>query len=217
MNCAGGSDGVLIVTATGGDGSYEYSLDGVTFQSSPTFTGLMAGTHTVTTRDGNGCLITCTALITELPALMCSALPTAVTDCGVDDGTISVTAVGGTAAYSFDAGAGTVSANVINDLAPGTYVVTVTDANGCTTTCAAEVMSLNLPSCTIGDVVNVACSGDATGSFIVAGMGGNSTAYEFTDGTTTNTDGVFTLLSVCLLYTSPSPRDATLSRMPSSA
>ena len=29
--------------------------------------------------------------------------------------------------------------------------------------------------------------------------------------------GKFVLLVICLLYTSPSPRDATLSRMPSSA
>ena len=29
--------------------------------------------------------------------------------------------------------------------------------------------------------------------------------------------GVFAVLLICLLYTSPSPRDATLSRMPSSA
>ena len=31
------------------------------------------------------------------------------------------------------------------------------------------------------------------------------------------TDGVGTKINICLLYTSPSPRDATLSRMPSSA
>ena len=34
---------------------------------------------------------------------------------------------------------------------------------------------------------------------------------------TLNTDGTFTYVPPCLLYTSPSPRDATLSRMPSSA
>ena len=30
-------------------------------------------------------------------------------------------------------------------------------------------------------------------------------------------DGELALIGICLLYTSPSPRDATLSRMPSSA
>ena len=29
--------------------------------------------------------------------------------------------------------------------------------------------------------------------------------------------GVMNIINICLLYTSPSPRDATLSRMPSSA
>ena len=31
------------------------------------------------------------------------------------------------------------------------------------------------------------------------------------------TVGIYAMIGVCLLYTSPSPRDATLSRMPSSA
>ena len=32
-----------------------------------------------------------------------------------------------------------------------------------------------------------------------------------------NKDGLIPVVTTCLLYTSPSPRDATLSRMPSSA
>ena len=37
------------------------------------------------------------------------------------------------------------------------------------------------------------------------------------DGDLLDTDRFFQILKPCLLYTSPSPRDATLSRMPSSA
>ena len=37
------------------------------------------------------------------------------------------------------------------------------------------------------------------------------------ENSTTSGTGNITLAGVCLLYTSPSPRDATLSRMPSSA
>jgi len=46
------SDGQIEVTATGGDGSYEYSIDNVNWQVSNTFTGLAAGTYTVYVRDG---------------------------------------------------------------------------------------------------------------------------------------------------------------------
>lgn len=38
-----------------GSGDYEYSLDGITFQDSPEFTGLEDGLYTVYVRDRNGC------------------------------------------------------------------------------------------------------------------------------------------------------------------
>ena len=41
--------------------------------------------------------------------------------------------------------------------------------------------------------------------------------YLGIDTNETSSDGVGIGISSCLLYTSPSPRDATLSRMPSSA
>ena len=51
------------------------------------------------------------------------------------------------------------------------------------------------------------CSNEPTIRFYLANLEKN--------GQPTNTNGVYLL--PCLLYTSPSPRDATLSRMPSSA
>ena len=70
--CNGGF-GTLVVTAAGGDGAYEYSLNGGAFQSvSMTYAGLLAGTYTITVRDGNGCVSTCAATLTEPTALACS-------------------------------------------------------------------------------------------------------------------------------------------------
>ena len=52
---------------------------------------------------------------------------------------------------------------------------------------------------------------------------GRAIALEFKEkgysviGTATSENGASELNDICLLYTSPSPRDATLSRMPSSA
>ena len=195
VSCNGGSDGIIEVLPSGGTGSYEYSIDGGANQPEMTFSDLAAGTYILTTTDGNGCTSTCSATIVEPMILTCSTTTTIVSDCGVNDGTITVDALGGTAGYSYDAGAGTVSSNVISDLAPGNYMITVTDANGCTSTCAAEILGLDIPSCTIGNIVNVDCFANATGSYLVTGTGGNSMNYTFTDGTTTNTDGVFTMIS----------------------
>ena len=53
-------------------------------------------------------------------------------------------------------------------------------------------------------------------SFFVNYLSQNGVSYDLAQMTTDiNTNN--TSISTCLLYTSPSPRDATLSRMPSSA
>jgi hypothetical protein len=58
VTCNGGSDGSIVMnTATGGSGSgYQYSTNGATYQSSPTFSGLMAGSYTITAKDSLGCV-----------------------------------------------------------------------------------------------------------------------------------------------------------------
>lgn len=49
------SDGSFTASATGGNGGFEYSIDGNTFQSSGSFSNLAAGDYTVTVRDSEGC------------------------------------------------------------------------------------------------------------------------------------------------------------------
>ncbi|GIV22858.1 MAG: hypothetical protein KatS3mg025_0517 [Bacteroidia bacterium] len=55
----GVSDGSITVNVVAGSGTapYEYSLNGGPYQASATFTGLSAGSYTVTVRDANGCTI----------------------------------------------------------------------------------------------------------------------------------------------------------------
>lgn len=51
----GANDGTLTVIATTSYGPVQYSIDNVTFQLSPTFTGLAAGSGTAYVKDANGC------------------------------------------------------------------------------------------------------------------------------------------------------------------
>ena len=55
--CSGAPDGTITITASGGNSSYSYSIDGVNFQSSNLF-NVSGGSQTVTIKDGNGCLAT---------------------------------------------------------------------------------------------------------------------------------------------------------------
>ncbi len=143
--CNGGT-GTLNVTAQGGTvgSGYEYSLDGVNFQSEPTFT-VAAGTHTVTVRDANGCTSTCDYTLTEPEAIIAG---TCVQDdqCQVDQGEIQVEAAGGCAPYTvtwtasngatlnetsqtINTSGGTVT--FTGATGGETYTFTLTDANGC--------------------------------------------------------------------------------------
>lgn len=58
------TDGSITVTTTGGSGNYEYSLDGGAFQSSATFSDLVAGTYQVTVKDTENCEATAEATLT---------------------------------------------------------------------------------------------------------------------------------------------------------
>jgi hypothetical protein len=55
--CPSNNTGQLIVNASNGSGLYEYSLDGLTWQTTNVFTGLAAGDYTVRARDIGGCEI----------------------------------------------------------------------------------------------------------------------------------------------------------------
>ncbi len=56
-SCNGGPDGTITVTASGGNGSYQYSTNGTTFQASNVF-NVLAGNYTVTVKDNLGCTTT---------------------------------------------------------------------------------------------------------------------------------------------------------------
>ncbi len=63
--CFGGAGGALTITAEGGNRPFEYSADGITFQSDSVLTDLLAGTYTVVVRDVFGCDFEAQATITE--------------------------------------------------------------------------------------------------------------------------------------------------------
>ena len=78
----------LVVNAAGGDGSYQYRINGGLLGASNTFNGLTPGTYTIEVVDGNDCRDTVTATI----ALEITASATTIQelDCGGPDAQIRV-------------------------------------------------------------------------------------------------------------------------------
>jgi len=133
----GATNGAINVTATGGSG-FTYSINSGAFQSSGSFTGLAAGTYTVTAKNANGCtgsanftigINLCTGVTITVNATATNSAP-----CGTASGTINATASGSTGfTYSINSTTFQASGNFTN-VAAGNYTVTAKDANGCSAT-----------------------------------------------------------------------------------
>src|SRR5258706_2368334 len=118
------NDGTITATATKGTAPYQYSIDGINFQSSNIFTGLPAGNYTITLKDALG--FTSTANITiNYNCFGVTATHTNVV-CGNMNATIITTAIGGTGPYQYSLnGINFQPGNIFNGLGAGTYTVTV--------------------------------------------------------------------------------------------
>lgn len=127
-------------------------------------TGLNAGSYQVTITDANGCRLVETFNI-QGTTLLVNGFGITQPTCGVANGSISVTVANGVAPYSYQwsSNANGQTSAAINNLASGTYSVTVTDANGCHTNGTAFLNANNLQLSITNREERVACFGDATG------------------------------------------------------
>lgn len=122
-------DGKVTAVPFGGTQPYTYlwSNGATTAQ----ITGLAEGTYTVTVTDAAGCTASGSGTVffwNEGIWLMDTS--TNVTCFGLNNGTATVMGMSGTPPYTYiwNTGANT---SMVSNLAPGSYTVTVTDANGC--------------------------------------------------------------------------------------
>ena len=136
--CNGQASGTATVTTVGGTAPFSYAWSPMA-TNSPILNNLMAGTYSVTVTDVNGCTSQTTVTITEPTPLV--ATSSATDELLGADGTASVNATGGTAPYTYSWTPGGASTPSISGLVAGLYMVTVTDANGCSVTLEEQVGS----------------------------------------------------------------------------
>jgi len=150
--CNGGT-GTVVVSATGGTGGYS---------GTGSFNEL-AGTHSYTVTDANGCSATASVTITQPTALSVSSSSGFIA-CNSGTTTVVVTPSGGTPPYS-GTGPFTVSA--------GPHSYTVTDANGCTSNTSITVTEPTLLVASVSQTATILCNG-GNGTLMVSANGGTS-------------------------------------------
>lgn len=128
------NSGVIYVKESG-IGSMAYSKNnGSTFQGSPVFTELTAGTYIVKVKDAGGCISPSAAVtITSYNPINVTTSVIAATSAAASNGRIAVIANGGAGYYNYSDNGGTSyqSSNLFNTLSHGSYNIRVTDVNGC--------------------------------------------------------------------------------------
>ncbi|HEX2900068.1 MAG TPA: T9SS type A sorting domain-containing protein [Bacteroidia bacterium] len=138
-SCNGDCNGSALITANGGTPGYQYLWSNGAFGDS--IAGLCAGTATVTVTDANGCSSLVSVTVSEPTALALSETHTNATF-GLNDGSGTVVATGGTPGYTYLwSPGGQTTATAVN-LAPATYTVVVTDTNGCSDTISVVISEL---------------------------------------------------------------------------
>lgn len=195
--CNGDNSGSLTVAGTGGVLDYEYNLDGGTYDVSPTFTGLAAGTYVVGVLDANGCTDTLHVTLTEPGILTLSLIDSEDALCNAEaSGYIQVEASSGTPDYQYSLdGVNFQGGGLFEGLLAGDYTVTVMDANGC----LDEIMvTLDEPTPLVIETnsVPVACFGDETGQILITASGGTTDyMYSIDGGANFDPSGSFSGLS----------------------
>jgi len=181
VSCFGGSNGTASVSATGGTSPYSYNWSAG--GSGTSVAGLAAGTYTVTVTDNSGCVSTQTVTVTQ-PTVVSGSISAVNASCnGLCDGSLSVTASGGTPGYSYLWTGGSTGTSA-TALCAGSYTVTITDNNGCAQPFSGTVTQPSTISSSTTSTTNVLCNGGNNGAATVAASGGTAPyTYDWSSGT----------------------------------
>ncbi|MEM7102504.1 MAG: T9SS type A sorting domain-containing protein [Bacteroidota bacterium] len=175
--CNGEMTGQATAMPMGGTGNYTFTWDNG--ETTQTATLLDAGQHVVSITDANGCITQASVSITEPVVLnLTTTEDQSVTCFGNGDGFATAFPTGGTIPYTFlwDNG---LTDQSIGNLSGGTYVVTLTDANGCTTTSSVTIQESG--STLVANAVLeslVLCNGESNGQATASASGGTA-GYTF--------------------------------------
>lgn len=164
------ADGSATATLSNGTSPYTYAWNNT--GNTATLSSVAAGNYTVTVTDHDGCSATASTTVSSTNTPISVTPSSTVSSCVANDGTATITPTSGTSPYTY-LWNNTETTQTISNVGPGTYNVTVTDANGCSTTAQASVTTATGPSAT-ANTTNPLCAFDATGDIDVTVTGGTA-------------------------------------------
>ncbi|MFM2018299.1 MAG: hypothetical protein RL007_1955 [Bacteroidota bacterium] len=203
--CFGDSTGSIDLSVAGGTAPFTFNWNSGAFTTED-LTNIPAGSYSGILTDANGCQDSGTVVITQpLAALAVSVTSTNPTTCSGTNGMIDATISGGTPAYTYVWSNGP-STEDNNNVAAGSYTLTVTDTAGCTQTASVTLVDPAAPTVTVAFSIDTVCTLDApvtlsggspaggtySGTAVSSGIftpasaavGANTITYTYTDANT---------------------------------
>jgi hypothetical protein len=191
VTCNGANDGTITITAAGGTPAYIYTWSGPTAVGNvASATGLLPGSYNITVTDANNCgpVVLGPINIAEPTLLTATTTLYNITCFGFGNGEVTVLAAGGNAPYIYTWNSGSITTTT-GMVGPGTYGVTVTDANGCVATSSKTVIEPAVLGMT-ATITDATCNGSANGAATITVTGGTSPyIYLWSNTSTTSSTG----------------------------
>ncbi|HXK80769.1 MAG TPA: gliding motility-associated C-terminal domain-containing protein [Bacteroidales bacterium] len=184
ITCTGGNDGTITLTTSGGTPPYNYVWD-TPLGNNNTANGLSEGIYNVTVTDAGTCIESLSINIEVDPNTL-SATIVSENDAlcyGTNTGSIEASGINGNSPYTYiwDDPSNTTD-SLLENIAAGTYHVTVSDNNNCSVILEATISEPDEIIINTENIVDVACYSENTGEINISVSGGTPPyLYEWED------------------------------------
>lgn len=179
----GQQNGSASVTATGGAGGYQYHWN--TNATTQTISNVGPGSYSVTVTDASSCTATTSMTVNNTTSNFSVSINATNASCGQSNGAAVAVPNNGNFGVTYNWSNGSSSGSLSN-LAPGTYSVTVTNANGCSASAATTLINSSAGIAISFNTTSAAC-GSANGSATASANGGNGNyTYNWSTGSTSS-------------------------------
>lgn len=181
-SCGGSNGQVVLGAVTGGVSPYQYNFNATGYSSTTTYSGLSAGTFTLSVQDANGCVFSASNIILTNGNGPSAIVTTVVNEkCTLSNGQVTLGNVtGGVSPYQYNFNnQGYSSMTLYSGLSAGSYSLLVRDANGCVYSANNLVLTnATGPTSVAITKIDEKCSG-SNGQISIGNVTGGTAPYQF--------------------------------------